>query len=208
MNTNTFTSLDILPDAPPVKIVKPWFALGWVIGVFWATLATTLAIVFFGVSALPPKPFLIGVAIAWLIALFKYFKGVRYLELYTDMVLVYTLDPVTPAKQIPYDKMSVVLDLNEVFFIRKAQFTGGYSLKKVYWQQNWEQLKIAFSTNAAYVMQNYLQKSHGGLENVPMPFFNRRNRGFGILGVLMYLYELLVGVLLWIPYAYYKSKLH
>ncbi|CAN5430670.1 hypothetical protein BH09BAC1_BH09BAC1_28650 [soil metagenome] len=151
---------------------------------------------------------MVGLAILWLIALFKYFKCVRYLELYTDMVLVYTLDQIKPSSQFPYERMSVVLDLNEVFFIRKAQFTGGYSLKKVYWQADWELLKQTLIDNANYVMKNYVQKPRPGADPIPLPgpftASQARNRGFGVLGVLMYLYEVLITILLWPFYQLYK----
>ncbi len=209
MPPEVFTKLDILPDAPPVKIKKPWFALGWVIGVFWAALATAWVVGVYGISALPPKGIIVGVVILWLIALFKYFKCVRYIELYTDMVLVYTHDPIKPASQFSYDMLSVVLDLNEVFIIRKAQFTGGYSLKHVYWQTDWDVLNQILTDNASYVMRNYIQKPRGGFDpnTIPGPFpaMQTRNRGFGILGLLMVLYEAIVGVLLFVPYQFTQN---
>lgn len=197
MSTDVFTAADILPHQPPIVITKPWFAQGWVIGAVLASVVSCFAAFAYLANAWAAELLLPFACLLWLITLVKYFKGVRFVEVYADLVRVYTLDAIAPASEIPFDKMTLVQDLNEIYFIRKARFTGGYSLKKVYWQRDWEQLQLVFSTNASYVMQNYKQKSHGGFDNIPMPFINRRNRGFGILGLLMVIYELFVAALLW-----------
>lgn len=206
MQLKPVSQLHVLDDEPPIRIAKPWFAQGWVLGVLLATAATVFTFYQYGFQ--PRVWMVLLLVLLWLLAVLKFFKGVRYLEFYNDAVLTYGLHPSKPIAQLPYDRMTVVLDADEIFYIRKAKFTGGFSLKRVYWKHDWEQLKTIFSTNAAYTMRNYIQKGRGGFETTPLPTprMQSRNRGFGIFGAMIVLYEVLVGLLLWLPYKLTESN--
>lgn len=205
MPIEIFTERDIVHNEPPIVFTKPWFARGWVIGTLFASIVTAYAAYSYFMLGGVMRVWLILAGLLWVFTLLKYLKGVRFIEVSGEVVRVYARDVVTPIGEIPFERMTLVQDLNEIYFIRKAKFTGGFSLKKVYWKHNWDQMNLVFRTNASYVMNNYRQVGHGGIENIPLPFVNRRNRGFGIMGALMVVYEWMVELLLWIPYNTMKE---
>jgi hypothetical protein len=206
MDIEIFTERDIVHNEPPIVFTKPWFARGWVIGIFWASIVSGYAAYSYFVLGGVMRLWLILAGLLWTFTLFKYLKGVRFIEVSGEVVRVYARDVVTPIGEIPFERMTLVQDLNEIYFIRKAKFTGGFSLKKVYWNHNWDQMNLVFKTNASYIMNNYNQMSHGGFESLPtiLPSSQSRGRGFGIMGAAVYVYEMFIGVLLWPFYGSQK----
>ncbi len=207
MQTEVFTELDIIPSEPPRRFTKPWFARGWVIGGLLATIATAAVLVSF-VAASIPTAFLVMVGLLWLMVLLKYLKGVRYLEIYADAVLVYALNPVKPVAQIPFERMTVVQDVDEIYFIPKKKFTGGFSLKKVYWKHDWEAICTLFNNKAAYVRRND-PKNRGGFDTplpIPTTAGSRHRSGFGVISAAIIIYEWFIGLLLFVPYRMAPQK--
>lgn len=199
MEIEVFTERDIVHNEPPIVFTKPWFARGWVLGIFWASMLSGVAAYTYLQDGRAQRFWMVLAGLTWAITLFKYLKGVRFIEVSGDVVRAYGRDVVTPLGEIPFERMTLVQDLNEIYFIRKAKFTGGFSLKKVYWKHHWDQMNLVFRTNASYVMNNYNQMSHGGFESLPtiLPSSQSRGRGFGVFGAAVFVYELVVGLLLW-----------
>lgn len=209
MDTEIFTERDILHNDPPIVFTKPWFAQGWVIGVFWASLVTGYAAYSYFVLGGVMRLWLILAGLLWVFTLYKYLKGVRFIEVSGEVVRVFARDVVTPIGEIPFERMTLVQDVDEIYFIRKARFTGGFSLKRAYWKNSFVHMNEVFKSNASYVMGNYLQKNQGGFNATVISRFNpvMQSRGGngtgGILGALTILYEFVVGVLLW---PFYQTK--
>lgn len=202
MNMDIFTERDLVHSQPPIVFTKPWFARGWVIGAFWASMVTAYVAIGYVLPGGVMRIWLVLASLLWVFTFIKYLKGVRFIEVSGEVVRVFARDKVTPIGEIPFERMTLVQDLNEIYFIRKAKFTGGFSLKKVYWKNGWEHMNLIFRTNASYVMNNYNQMSHGGFDSLPtiLPSSQSRGRGFGVFGAAVYVYEMLIGVLLWLPF--------
>lgn len=167
MSNEVFTILDVLPAQPPVRFDKPWFARGWIIGLVLALLVSGKATYHY-LEFLDVPVFWTGfAAFLWLITIRKYFRGIRFIEIHTDMVWVYALNPIKPIGNIPFDRMTVIQDVDEIYFIQKAKFTGGFSLKSPYWKHDWHRMKIAFDDGASYVMRND-PTSRGGFGQILM----------------------------------------
>jgi hypothetical protein len=206
MDIEIFTERDIVHNEPPIVFTKPWFARGWVIGAFWASIVSGYAAYSYFLQGGVMRIWLILAGLIWAFTIFKYVRGVRFLEVSGEIVRAYARDVVTPIGEIPFERMTLVQDINEIYFIRKAKFTGGFSLKKAYWKNDWEHINLVFKTNASYVMNNYNQMSHGGFESLPtiLPSSQSRGRGFGVFGAAVYVYEMFIGVLLWPFYGSQK----
>lgn len=202
MDMDIFTERDLVHSQPPIVFTKPCFARGWVIGAFWASLVTAYVAIGYILMGGVMRIWLVLAVLLWAFTFIKYLKGVRFIEVSGEVVRVFARDKVTPIGEIPFERMTLVQDLNEIYFIRKAKFTGGFSLKKVYWKNGWEHMNLIFRTNASYVMNNYNQMSHGGFDSLPtiLPSSQSRGRGFGVFGAAVYVYEMLIGVLLWLPF--------
>lgn len=208
MDTEIFTERDIVHNEPPIVFTKPWFARGWVIGFFWASIVSGYAAYSYFVLGGVMRLWLILAGILWVFTLFKYLKGVRFIEVSGEVVRVYARDVVTPIGEIPFEKMTMVRDTDEIYFIRKARFKGGFSLKKVYWKNSFDHMNHVFKTKALYVMGNYVQALDGGFETSPIsiPSLNTHNTGSGPLAFFTVIYEFIIGLLLRLPYTFYKPK--
>lgn len=209
MDIEIFTERDIVHNEAPIVFTKPWFARGWVIGAFWASILSGYIVYSHFLLGGVMRAWLLLAGLLWAFTLFKYLKGVRFIEITGEVVRVYARDVVTPIGEIPFESMTLVQDVDEIYFIRKARFTGGFSLKKVYWKNSFEHMNLVFKTNASYVMGNFLQPLEGGFETSPIstPSLITPNKRTGVFGFAVIVYEVFVSVLLWLPYNAIESTL-
>lgn len=133
-----------------VVFIKPLFAQGWVICLFWAAFLAIVALV----SGFDNSHagVLLGLSVFFIVITpLKYATCVKKLAIAKGVVFVFTNDKLKPSKQIHLENMTAVVEASEIFFIQKAKYFGGITLRSRYWVGQWDQIRKTFSNGASYV---------------------------------------------------------
>lgn len=177
---------------------RPLFAQGWVICLFWAALLAIVALVsgfdnsYSGV--------ILGLSVFFIVITpLKHATCVKKLAIANGVVYVFTNDKFKPSKQIHLDNMTAVVEASEIFFIQKAKYFGGITLRSIYWIGQWDQMRNTFSNGASYVKRaptNFSDEVPG----LSMTTFRTASKGSRGGGSTFFKAFLIIYELLLVPY--------
>lgn len=151
-NLDEFAINEQLEKGERYLFVKPWFAQGWAVGVFWMVVIGVIdAYQYTSGKNLYLLHALLLIVV--LLSIYKLFTTTRRIEIQGDYVRVHSMNIFKPVREYRFSRMTSWLEVDSIFIIRKKSYTGGALFKKIYWCPHWEEMKKVFMAKPAYCMQ-------------------------------------------------------
>lgn len=147
-----------------IEFTKPVYAQAWFIAIFWL-----MAVIGYNAYTILlngmyyPLVLLLAVILVLYIG-YKFFTTTRRIVLVGDAVKVFGFSN-EPKKEFRLSQLSAVIDSEEIYLIKKKQFTGGITFRKAYWGSQWDAMKAQFRSRSAYA--NSGDTAYAGLGGTP-----------------------------------------
>lgn len=151
-NLDEFAINEYLEEGEHFEFVKPWFAQGWAVGLFWVLSVGLVDLYLYstGESNNIIHSILVLVVV---FSAYKFFTSTRRIEVKGDYVRVHSFNIFNPVKEYRFSRMTSWLEVDSIFIIKKKSYSGGTTFKKIYWYPHWNEMKRIFIAKPAYCMQ-------------------------------------------------------
>lgn len=135
-------------------IHKPFYAQGWVLGLFWG-FVLVLAARYLPISLMGSSVFIGLGGISFLFSLWKFFKGIVTITLTEKGIMLYRIGHKEPFEMLLFGTLQVLVERNEVNLIVDAKQGKIITLKSIYWPTHWDEMLEILSTKPAHIRRDH-----------------------------------------------------